>query len=225
MSDTRLQELKCIVLPGHIRDCVSENISHYNTAYDFWRVFMGYEMSKENIENIESKLSSDGFMLFEDIYTLFYKTSIVGLFCFDTKDMSSHAIGDQSFFKTFPVEILNNYVHKAQYIMTIGHLLVHPNWRRSKIGLGLSDILVWFMHKRFVESGCDLMLYWTRNNRSTNQLGIKFGGECILSDYHYSGSPADVIATRPDKVIMDSGDETVNQISADLWNNRICAHK
>lgn len=223
--DSRINELKCYVFPGHIRDCKPEFKKLYNTAYRFWRVFMGYEMNKEKLEDIDSKLSSDGFMLFEDIYTLFYGDAIVGFFCFDTKDMHSEAICDQSFFKSFPQDILQRYITPADKIMTIGHLLVHPDWRRSKIGIGLSDILVWFMHKRFVESGSDLMIYWTRNNRSTNQLGIKFGGEAILENYEYGGLTADAIATRPNKVILDSGDEVVNLISEGFWKNRIDARE
>lgn len=220
MVDSKINNLKCYVLPGHIRNCKSEFYSHYNSAYDFWRVFMGYEMSKENLDNIDEKLASDSFMLFEDVYTLFSGTSIVGFFCFDTKDMHCRAICDQSFFKSFPKEVKEQYINSANKIMSIGHLLVHPNWRRNKIGIGLSDILVWFMHKRFVGSGSDLMIYWTRNNRGTNKLGIKFGGEVILKNYQYGGLEADIIATKPENVVMDSGDDEVNQLSQKLWDER-----
>ncbi len=222
--DKRIADLKCIVLPGHVRDCEPKLLNYYNQAYTFWRAFMGLEMQRENLEDIEKKLSSDGFMLFEDIYTLFHKTTLVGFFCFDTKDMHSDAIVDQEFFKSFPDVILENYISKAKKIMTIGHLLVHPDWRRNKIGIGLSDILVWFMHKRFLECGADLMIYWTRNNRSTNQLGIKHGGEAVLKDYKYGGLTADVIATRPENVIMDCGSDAINTLSEELWQNRIFAN-
>lgn len=224
MTHKSINNLKCYVLPGHIRDCKPEFHQLYGSAYRFWRVFMGYEMNKEHLEDIEKKLSSDAFMLFEDIFTLFHGNSIVGFFCFDTKDMHSPAICDQSFFKSFPEDVLDNYIMPADKIMTIGHLLVHPDWRRSKIGVGLSDILVWFMHKRFVESGSDLMIYWTRNNRSTNQLGVKFGGEAIVQNQEYGGLTADIIATRPENVVMDCGDPTVNQISERLWENLKYGH-
>lgn len=224
MSDQRLNSLSCYVFPGHIRDCRPEFTERYNTAYDFWRVFMGYEMRNEKLKDIEEKLSSDPYMLFKDIYTLFYNTEIVGLFCFDTKEMASKAVQDQSFFKSFPKDIRAEYIDKAERIMTIGHLLVHPAWRRNKIGVGLSDILVWFMHQRFVDSGCDLMIYWTRNNRGTNDLGIKFGGEAIRQGLDYGGLEADIIATRPDKVVMDCGDEFVNELGARLWANQINGH-
>lgn len=185
---------------------------------------MGYEMRNANMSGIEEKLSSDAFMLFEDIYTLFYKSpdeeSIVGLFCFDTKDVSSKAILDQSYFKSYPKEVIEDYILSVNKVMTIGHLLVHPNWRRSKIGIGLSDILVWFMHKRFIESRADLMIYWTRNNRGTNALGKKFGGRAIMENLEYGGLDADIIVIEPGDVVLDSGDELVNWFSQQLWDNR-----
>lgn len=230
----KISNLKCYVLPGHIRDCQPKFISLYNQAYEFWRHFMGQEMRTENLTDIENKLSSDGFMLFEDIYVLCDERDepenpgaelvVVGLFCFDTKDITSRAILDQSYFKSYPNNILEKYILPLDKIMTIGHLLVHPDWRRSQIGIGLSDILVWFMHQRFLESGSDLMIYFTRNNRGTNQLGTKFGGEIILQDYQYGGLAADVIATKPSNVVMDCGNQEVNQLSMSLWQNReFCA--
>lgn len=221
MLDPRLFELKCCVLPGHIRDCDRSYIEHYNSAYDFWRIFMGLEMQREHLDDIDKKLASDGFMLFEDIFTLFYRDKIIGFFCFDTKDLMSRAMWDQEFFKSFPSNIIHDYIKPAKKIMTIGHLLVHPDWRRSKIGIGLSDVLVWFMHKRFSESGCDLMIYWTRNNRSTNQLGTKHGGEVVLKDYSYGGLTADLIINRPEQNKVQCGDQQIDKISQRLWDTRI----
>lgn len=225
MIDTKVSNLVCYVLPGHIRDCKPEYVEFYNLAYDFWRIFMGLEMQREQLEDIDKKLASDGFMLFQDVFTLFYDKQIVGFFCFDTKDMQSRAILDQEFFKSFPDAVMENYIKPSNKLMSIGHLLVHPDWRRNKIGIGLSDILVWFMHKRFVESGSDLMIYWTRNNRSTNDLGTKFGGEQIVTDVEYGGLTADIIATRPDKVVLDCGNKEVNELSQHYWNNRVDCHR
>lgn len=224
MLDSRLTSLSCYVLPGHVRSCKAQYLDRYNFVYDFWRVFMGYEMRNENLSDIDEKLSSDAFMLFEDIYALFYESpyekSIVGIFCFDTKDVRSKAILDQSYFKSYPQEVVEGYILKVNKIMTIGHLLVHPNWRRSKIGIGLSDILVWFMHKRFVESSADLMIYWTRNNRGTNALGKKFGGQAIMENLEYGGLDADIIVIKPEEVVLDCGDEVVNEFSQHLWDHR-----
>ncbi len=242
-NQEKINKLNCFVLPGHIRDCQPEYLELYNQAYRFWHEFMGKEMESEKLTDIESKLSSDGFMLFKDIYILCYEnnedskpsqytykhpkqqtksiTEIVGLFCFDDKDVTSPAVLGQSYFKAYPKDILEQYIMQATSIMTIGHLLVHPQWRRKQIGIGLSDILVWFMHKRFAESGTDLMIYFTRNNRGTDDLGIKFGGTAILEHYNYGGLDAHIIATKPQDIIMDCGTPEINWLSELLWDNRI----
>lgn len=234
---SKINNIKLYVLPGHIRYCKPEYWFLYEKTYDFWQKFMKAEMQSENIEDIESKLSSDSYMLFEDIYVLTNNIdnneqnieeniNIVGMFCFDTKDVSSKAILAQSSFKVYPKEILDTYVkpNNINNIMTIGHLLVHPEWRRSKIGIGLSDILVWFMHKRFIDSNADLMLYPTRDNRSTNNLGTKHGGRVVLQT-EYGGMSASIIVTDPKDVILDTGEPIIDKLSQTLWNNKILGIK
>ncbi len=225
-KSNKIDGLNCYVLPGHIRDCKAEYLELYNKAYNFWYHFMGAEMRLEKLEDIETKLSSDAYMLFEDIFILTHpdeqdELQIVGMFCFDTKDVTSKAILGQSSFKAYPADIMNQYILQSKTIMTIGHLLVHPEWRRSKIGIGLSDILVWFMHKRFTQSGTDLMIYFTRNNRGTDDLGIKFGGKVILEHYNYGGLDAHIIATKIADVVLDCGDTAVNALSQSLWDERV----
>lgn len=224
-NSEKINKLVCYVLPGHQRYCMPEYQGLYNKAYEFWYINMGAEMRHEQLTDIDTKLSSDGFMLFEDIFVLGYindkqELDVAGIFCFDTKDVTSSAILGQSSFKAYPRDIKEQYILPCQSIMTIGHLLVHPDWRRSQIGIGLSDILVWFMHKRFVESGTDLMIYFTRNNRGTNDLGKKFGGDAILEHYNYGGLDADIIATYAKNVVLDCGDENINQLSQKLWDGR-----
>ncbi len=233
--DSRIQNIKCIILPGHIRDCKPEYLELYNRVYEFWHYFMGMEMRSENLTELTEKLASDGFMLFGDIYVLVYmplrrdgdkaeaaeKREIVGIFCFDDKDVTSSAVLGQSYFKHYPKDILRDYILPSKKVMTIGHLLVHPEWRRSKIGIGLSDILVWFMHQRFLDSGANLMIYFTRNNRGTNDLGKKFGGKAILKNCEYGGLTADIIATKPEDVIMDCGDAAINQLSSTLYDSKM----
>ena len=222
----QISKLGCYVLPGHLRDCLPEYRKLYDEAYKFFHHFMGIEMRSEKLTDIESKLSSDAYMLFEDIFVLAYpevngELKIVGLFCFDTKDVTSQAMLGQSSFKAYPVEILEKYIHASEKIMTIGHLLVHPEWRRSKIGIGLSDVLVWFMHKRFAESGADLMIYFTRNNRGTDDLGTKFGGKVVVANYNYGGLDAHIIVTKIPDVVLDCGDNQVNALSQKLWDSRV----
>ncbi|MBP9722899.1 MAG: hypothetical protein KBD64_07060 [Gammaproteobacteria bacterium] len=220
--DPRVRYITCCVLPGHIRDCKSEYLPLYNRAFDFWHELMGHEMRSEKLEDIETKLSSDGYMLFQDIYVLYNSQTgeVVGLFCFDNKSVDNKCTLGQSYFNAYPDCIVQDYILSAKKIMSIGHLLVHPQWRRSQIGIGLSDILVWFMHKRFLDSGMNLMIYFTRNNRGTNDLGKKFGGQAILEHYPYGGLDADIIAVRPEEVVLDCGDPAINKLSESLYANR-----
>jgi hypothetical protein len=220
MNDPRVLALRCYIFPGHIRDCLPQYRDLYETAYCFWHDTMREEMEQAGLLDHAKNLSSDIYLLHEEVCCLFYEKEVVGVFLFDIKDLKSQSVRDHSYFRNYPKSILDTHIYSCQKIMTIAHLLVHPDWRRSKIGMGVSDLLVGFMSKKLLDSHSDLLIYWTRDNRKTHELGQKYGGQVLLDHFSYAGLPSTIISVKPDQVKIDAHDPIVNTLIDQLWARR-----
>lgn len=216
----KFSKLNCILFPGRGKRCMDQYFDLYNKSYIFWREMMKEAFNSENLKELAEKLTSDDFVRHEEFVCLFFENEPVGLLMFDWMDFQSQSAVEHSYFSRYPdgiVDDIKNQSHRI--IMTIGHLTVHPDWRKSKIGPGISEILTGFMTRRFLESHATALVFLTRNTRSTNNLGQEHGGKCLKKNFNLYGVSADVIIIYR-HTIKPSNMKGVTEITEHLWKKK-----
>lgn len=219
----KLSKLQCILFPGKEVRCRPEFLEYYNKAYLLWREMLKEGFRSENLLDEAKKLKSDDFLRHEEIACLFDGMKPVGLLMFDWMNFSVLPTLERQYISIFPDYIIKKVKENAKSIvMTIGHLTIDLEWRKKKIGPGVSEILTGFMTKRFLESQANALLFTTRNTRSTQKLAYEHGGIPLLQNFEVYGVPADIIIMYRDS-IKSSDIEGIPELTDQLWRNKITA--
>jgi len=216
-----VEELACYLLPAKDRFCQADYLKHYEQGFQFWFTYLKQALEEEHNETIAKTLSSDMFVECDESVLFFHNQEPIGLFMFRWLNIQFKPNQLLSAVKTrFPANLLTKLQQEnISKIMIMSNLIVHPDWRRNKVGVGISDLLVKCAIIRFLESDAHVLLTTTRNNRSTNTLGCRQGGTKYADNDKIFGVPSDILLFYRDKVIPHP-DHDINVIAETLWANK-----
>lgn len=221
ISQELISALQCYVIPGDGKNCNVSSITFYRKAYFFWRETLSEGYISEGLYDRVQTLTSDEFLRHEEVFCLFYDEHPVGLILFDWFNLQSIASLDHSYFKIYPLSILSQLQqNQHKLLMTIGSLCVHPDWRKHKIGPGVSEILTNFMMRRFLESPATALLFTTRNNRGTHQLGKEHGAVTMLQNLYCYNGASNIMVVYRDTVKAPLTEDLTN-VAEMIWNKKI----
>jgi hypothetical protein len=165
----------------------------------------------------ELRLRSDVFLTQREVSAVFHGDCPVGLMMYDFRDLRMKAHRDMSYFKHYPSDVLEHLLAEGQEeVMMTGQLTVHPDWRKSKIGPFMSDVLMGLSVKRFVDSSASIKLACTRNDRGIQNLCYRFGAVPLRRGHEAYGIPCDVVAFHKGDV-RDSDLPGLARIIDRLW--------
>ena len=171
--------LHCYLLPGSATHCEATYLKHYHQTLSFWREIIQSALTEEKNFSAADNLKDTHFTENNEAVVLFDQTHPIGLFMFrwldlDHIDPATHT----ALTNRFSSHLLD-YLHtkKLNRLMLMGQLAIDPRWRKSSANLAIADILMGFAINRFTESSADSLLTTTRNNRRTNALCYRRGGQ------------------------------------------------
>ncbi len=218
--DQRLHELKFYEFVGDPCYCKPEYLKKYNQLYNFWK-FNTLEAlkSEQNFEKILS-FSSDDYVAQKALCGLFYKSEPIGFCGFDWKNILADSFWDTKYIKDYPQDIIEDSIKIHQKIMSVFFMTVDPNWRKNKIGFGVSEILTGLSSHHLIHSDAAVMIFFTRNNRKTNRLSMSHGGVKIKDNLNSYNTEADIVATYRD-AIKPCFNAEIQGIIDRLWVERI----
>ncbi|OGT44008.1 MAG: hypothetical protein A3F13_04600 [Gammaproteobacteria bacterium RIFCSPHIGHO2_12_FULL_40_19] len=219
-----LKSLRCFLLPAKNEFCHPAFFSQYEKTYSFWHATIEQALREEKNIDEANNLGGDPFIENDEAVILFAENEPVGLFMFHwintqfTANRQRHALKDR-----FPENFLDAlFEKKLHHLMLMGQLAVHPQWRKSSAGFGITDMLMDFAVTQFLESNADVLLTTTRNNRRTNDLCYRHGGRKIADN-------AEVFHVESDIVMFERHDvkpielQSLRQITHQLWKDKIVA--
>ena len=197
-----LNALTCHLLPAKGRFCQSQFHAQHEQSYSLWSNITANALKEEKNDDLAANLSSDSFLEYDELVTLNNPTGPIGLFMFRWIDLAFTSNQSLSGIKNrFPQTLLDALAKKKfSKIMLMGNLAVDPNWRRSKVGFGVADMLMTFAVTRFLESDAQVLLTTTRNNRSTNTLCYRQGGSKYADNGIVFGVESDVVLFHRDDI-------------------------
>lgn len=171
--------LHCYLLPGSKAHCHPTYLTHYHKTLSFWREIIQSALIEEKNFSLADNLSDTHFTDCDEAVALFCQDQPIGLFMFRWINLEyADSATQTALTERFSPALLAYLTEKKlTHLMTMGQLAINPDWRKSRANLNIADIFMGFAVTRFLESSAGALITTTRNNRRTNALCYRRGGQ------------------------------------------------
>lgn len=205
-----INDLKLCILPGKIQS-TSLSCAIYNKTYLHWKQIWS------QVLNLENDLHSDTFLRQDLICPIIYKNEqIIGLICCTFFDGKVDAYLDQSYLSGFKNKISSDEF--AREFMSIEYLSVDEQYRKTKIGFSLGDVLLGLSMKVFLQSSAQFVLGTARSVIKVDRNCFDFGFS-NLGEIQKYGHPCTLIYNSR-TTCRENSSPILNEIISYLWQNR-----
>ncbi len=213
-KDSGIESFNLVILPCKFP--TYEAAFYYNCTYNFWHEHWQSTLSKVAGLN---KLYSDDFIRQDEVICIFHKNTPISIMLHSYYDLSFPSHTENSFFKYFSKEVLEEIRGKGtSLVMTMGYLATDPAWRKNFFERPMAEVTISFSIKSFLSSAASQLVCFTRNDRKINQLVQKHGGLSMVQDLQVHNIASDII--RLNMTSAKIPDENVDFVE-ELWRRRI----
>jgi hypothetical protein len=190
----------------------------YDQAFNLWHKQWSQIFSEKGSAE---ELSSDQFLRQSEVSAIVIDDKVVAVFLFDWLDVSNSVHLKHSYFKPFPKEVIDGLLaSKFNEVFICSHLVVDPEYRKSKSAMPVAKLTVGLCLKRFKESRFKYLISYSRNSRRTNEMGYSFGALPFMQNLTAWDEPADFMyATK--KSVSEAVPGPLTETISRLWTNRI----
>ena len=159
-------------------------------AYRCWRVVWGQTLLE--LDGSE-RVFSDDLTRQHELGALFYAGRCIGLTGYRWLDLSLCVHRDDSYFKVWQAELLEEIAKSSARVCVGSNLTVLPEWRGSIAGYSVKEILMALAVERFLASDADAMLGTMRNDRGMNGLVYRLGARALVENVVHHGVAVDLV--------------------------------
>lgn len=213
---TLIHKIQGYVLPGHCPKNF-KLVEVYSNTYRFWRGV--YSEVYSQTRSLES-LNTDNFYRQDEIFSLVIEQQVIGCILFSYHNTLAESAWDLKYFHDLPREMVDQIrAHAPRSLMMMESLTVHPEWRRSRSGLPLAEILLGMAMKAFKASQCEVLVGTPRVDVKVHKLCALYGGKC-LGSIAKSGYSCETFLFAGDESHTNPNPDVAVQIET-LWNQRI----
>lgn len=216
MVKDSLHELSYHVYAGRMP--AEAEIKLFNQVYRFW-----HSIWSKTFKELEGRevLYSDDFDRHDEITVLTSEQQIIGILLLNWYDLRCEAHRSHSYFSAYPELIVRKMLKDGDHmIFTMGNLGVHPEWRKTKVGPLISDLLVGLACKRFLDSDGQRWCSYTRNDRKVNELCYRHGAKCLAADLTEHNVSVDIVSASREEIVVAHEPES-GALIEELWAKRV----
>jgi hypothetical protein len=183
-----IRELSCTLLPGKYPD--GKPVPQlYNEVYQYWKKTWQEIFTRAGSPD---SLNAENFLRQDVIVVLHRGNEIAGIETSSFFNLSAEPTFDHGYLRPVPAEFMEKLRSIGAGILTTGeYLSVQPEFRRSEVGVPLSEVLIGLCKKVFRESHARIMLGTAvksaRVHESVKRFGSvevgsfqKYGLDCLL---------------------------------------------
>lgn len=201
--------------PGYF---LPEQIRELNSFYALWEAVWAQTLRSLNSESTDL---ADHFFRFDFACALFdEQNNIAAFLCSSTFDIRFQAHREHSYLKKLPDPFFASQLKTSETkIGSLEYAYVNPLWRKDRIGISLVDVLVCLNAKELFSRGVQLLMAFTRNDRSVNKIIYGRGGVAISQNEIMHNVAIDSISIRHDDFKFDI-QNTVDARIECLWRDR-----
>jgi hypothetical protein len=179
---TWINDLEYILMPA--RHPVKDYESQYQAAYNVWRA--AWEKFRSDIGVIHP-LSSDGFIIPDEMGVLFYQGKCVGLASFTHGNLDTAPLPDHSWFKPWTEEAFQELREISSDCMVCSQFTISPEFTGRGHVVRWKEILFYYNHLRLINSSNGVMaghLNLTRGMQNAG--GEEFAGVVLNSNHPFN---------------------------------------
>lgn len=185
-------------------------------SYLFWR--SSWENTFKSL-SVSSKVQSDDF-LDRELSTIFYDGLPIALFFHNVFDVSRRSILDHSYFKNYPIEVIKEIKEKGfKRSFILSYMTIHPDFRSSKLGFSVPDLLFSLSIKRFLELNLNQIIGYIRTDKSFFESFYRVGANKLFSSSAYNVPVDFCYLTRESAKISHL--DFISELTEYFWRNRI----
>lgn len=213
--DLKPKDLKYYVLPGEYSVEGSEKI--YREAYRMWR-----EVWSQTFLELDGsgRIFSDDFTRQSIVGAVFHGDECAAMTCFHRVDFALPTAVEDSYFKIWPEEALQQLVRDGEKVLVCSHLTVSPKYRGAVDPSGMTlKLLVSDLSVRvLLESDCAVMTGTMRNNRGAQNAAYAAGASPILRNAIMHGVEVDLVGFYRTTILREH--DLTNVWTETLWRHR-----
>lgn len=211
-----VNDVKYILMPS--RHPVRGHSREYNEAYRIWRA--AWEKYRSEI-GITQKLTSDGFLLPDEIGVLFYQNECVGLSAFSFGELGG-PIEDLGWFNSWPEETLRALGRISEDVVVCSQFTVNPKFAGKNQIVRWKDIISLYTLLRFENSHAGVMAGQLNLLRGMQNASGEDSGATVLNPEHifqYSGIelPAQLVAYERHNIDLMKERKNIVSLCDSLW--------
>ena len=144
----------------------------FQLAYSFWKK-LWLETYRELVGL--DKINSDSFLSSYRVVCVFNDIEVVAIGLIHNFDFSNPLQKELSYFNAFSDKSLDSIFSKYKRISSIDNIAISPNYRKK----GIVQLLFHEIYKIFIETSSDILVAYTRNNRSINKVAYDLGASSL----------------------------------------------
>lgn len=213
-------DLKYILMPS--KHPVRGYKKEYNEAYRIWRA--AWEKYRTEV-GITQKLTSDGFLLPDEIGVLFYQNECVGLSAFSYGEMGG-PLEDLGWFSGWPGDTINALRGISDNVVVCSQFTVNPKFAGKNQIVRWKDIISLYTLLRFEHSEADVMAGQLNLMRGMQNASGEDSGATVLHPehiFHYCGLelPAQLVAYERHNIQTMKERKSIISLCDDLWTRLV----
>lgn len=215
MTSNILKELSCTFLPGKF-DCKQQVPNLYNEVYKAWR-----KIWKEIFIAAGSpdSLNTESFLRQNIIFTLHHGDEIAGILTTTFFNLSALATFDHAYFRPFPTELIKSLEsNPTGVLITSEYLSVHPDYRKSIVGVSLSEVLIGMVVRVLIQLNAKMLLGTAVRPAGVHKSCKKFGYKEVGS-YEKYGLDCVLLSNTPEEA-HEHADPKIRMLISQYWNNK-----
>ena len=212
-----VKDLKYVLMPS--RHPIEGYENEYYAAYQVWRT--AWEKFRSEI-GVKDPLSSDGFIIPDEMGVLFYQDKCVGLASFTHGTLARGPMPDHSWFKPWTPEAFEQLRKISADCMICSQFTVSPEFTGKGHVVRWKEILFYFNHLRFLNSTSGVMAGHLNLTRGMQNAGGEEFGATILNPNHpfnYYNVPlaAQLVAYERSGIQAMINRKNLSTLFDDLW--------
>jgi hypothetical protein len=212
----RLKRLEYTLFAGKGRGEITYPDLH-NRVYGYWKRFWSEVYGQQG--SLDAFHVED-FARQDIVAVLHDREKVVALHLYSVFQLDLLFTRDHNYFKFYPENFFAFMKEKgANVTLSLEYLTVDPEWRKSKLGLSLGEVMVGCAIEVARSLEVDAVIAPARTENKVNQMGYHFGIECFQGGITKRNFTVDLTAGFVDKLHANA-DTTIQSLSDHYWAKR-----
>lgn len=187
----------------------------YNNTYGFWK--NSWNQTFQELKSGEV-VNGDDFCVLDEVAIIHKRKSPVAIMGLRWYDLNLYSHIDAEYIRAFSeAAVAKLKEHHLYNILSIGHLVVDPDFRKENCPISMKDLMTSLSLRRFTQSKADAVVALTRNNKGINKLFSRFGAEALVTAEVRHNVEVDMMVLFPKKY-RESNLPGVAETSRLIWN-------